>query len=276
MISLFILCSSNLPHFYIRLCKHGNFFILVNVDKGRSYGRIFPRKDLIFYCQKPFDHFSVFYFILGRIENEVREHQWTNVGALSYDEEKQLFLVQIVGTEGLNHNVIPKGVQVSAAYANGDLKKASHQKKKSKGSTAQFWVPRVQLLFCAEDPVVFAKRITKAYKLRQESEALIRYNLYVDCMPMDGVVKLDSASLNNMEYWARGTRTLKNDKKFVSVFCVIAQPCTKLLFFLLHLLFFFLSFSSFIYNSSLIPGQTLSNLLTSAGVFKGDLNLTLS
>ena len=151
--------------------------------------------------------------VVGHKENGVREHQWTDVGALSYDPDKQLFLVQIVGTEGLKHNVVAEGTQVSGAFVNGNQDGAPPKKKKAKLSTIQFWIPRIRLLFCGEDPVVFAERVAKAYELRQETEALIRYNLYVDCMPMDGVVKLDPGSLKSMEHWAKSTRTLKNDKK---------------------------------------------------------------
>lgn len=148
----------------------------------------------------------------GHKENGIREHQWTDVGALSYDSEKQLFLVQIVGTEGLKHNVVPEGTQVSGALVNGKHDNAQPKKKKAKLSLTQFWVPRIRLLFCGEDPVVFAERVGKAYVLRQETEALIRYNLYIDCMPMEGVVRLDPGSLKSMETWAKSTGTLKNDK----------------------------------------------------------------
>ena len=144
------------------------------------------------------------------------EYAWTDVGTLDYDVEKQLFLVQVVGTGGLQHNVIPtaNGV-VENGVVNGDSPNEGPKRKHSKLEAWQVWVPRVQLLFAAEDPVNFAERVAKAYALRCETEALLRYNLYVDCMPMDGVVRLDPSSVERMITWAKGTRTLKNDKKYV-------------------------------------------------------------
>ena len=139
-------------------------------------------------------------------EGSAKEHQWTEVGALGYDAQKQLYLVQVVGTGSLHHNVIPEGVANT---------KRGPAKKRVKMSTQQHWIPRIQLLFAAEDPVVFAERVAKAYAMRQETEALLRYNLYVDCMPMNGLAQLDSISLERMIHWARGIRTLKNNRRFV-------------------------------------------------------------
>ena len=76
----------------------------------------------------------------------------------------------------------------------------------------QYWVPRVRLMFCAEDPEVFAQRVSKAFCLRQETESLLRYNLYIDCMPMEGVGELDQASLKRMTEWAKGAPALAKDK----------------------------------------------------------------
>ena len=144
-------------------------------------------------------------------------YAWTDVGTLDYDDMKQLFLVQVVGTGGLQHNVIPAA---NGVMENGTVNGEAHgneepKRKRSKVEGAQFWVPRTQLLFAAEDPINFAERVAKAYALRCETEALLRYNLYVDCMPMDGVVRLDPSSLERMITWAKGTRTLKSDKRYL-------------------------------------------------------------
>ena len=39
----------------------------------------------------------------------------------------------------------------------------------------QYWVPRIQLMFRAEDARVFARRVADAYRLRKNTEGLIRY-----------------------------------------------------------------------------------------------------
>ena len=79
----------------------------------------------------------------------------------------------------------------------------------------QYWVPRVRLYFAAEDPKTFAGRVAEAFYKRRETEALIRYNLYVDCMPMEGVGELDQASLKRMTEWAKGAPSLAKDKSYV-------------------------------------------------------------
>ncbi|MCO5574018.1 hypothetical protein L7F22_027796 [Adiantum nelumboides] len=52
------------------------------------------------------------------------------------------------------------------------------------------WIPRIFLHFKAENPFVYVKRFTQAYKLRDQTESLMRYNLYVDSMPTEGIPAL--------------------------------------------------------------------------------------
>ena len=141
------------------------------------------------------------------------QYAWKDVGALDYDQENQLFLVQVVGTGCLQHNVVPEGVAAENGIVNGEVDDDKAKMKQPKVDANQHWVPRMQLLFAAEDPVTFAERVAKAYVLRRETEALLRYNLYIDCMPMEGVVKLDPRSLERMITWAKGMRNLRNDKR---------------------------------------------------------------
>lgn len=57
-------------------------------------------------------------------------------------------------------------------------------------------VPRVHLLFTAEDPRVFADRVAAAHKLRADTESELVYSLTVDCMPAHGSgVQLDAATV---------------------------------------------------------------------------------
>lgn len=73
----------------------------------------------------------------------------------------------------------------------------------------QYWVPRVQLLFCAEDPHVFTQRVVQANAARKETEALLRYNLYVDCMPCDGQQLINEQSLSRIKQWAMSTPRMR-------------------------------------------------------------------
>ena len=73
----------------------------------------------------------------------------------------------------------------------------------------QYWVPRIQLLFCAEDPRVFTRRVVEANALRKNTEALLLYNLYVDCMPSEGQRLISEQSLNKIKQWAMSTPRMR-------------------------------------------------------------------
>ena len=80
-----------------------------------------------------------------------------------------------------------------------------------------YWVPRIRLMFIAEDPENFAKRVAHAFKKRKATESEIRYTFYIDCMPMEGVGELDQASLKRMTEWAKGAPALAKDKTLVVI-----------------------------------------------------------
>jgi dynein heavy chain len=58
--------------------------------------------------------------------------------------------------------------------------------------TGPQWVPRIDLCFSAEDPFVFARRHAEAHASRRRAESLLRYNLYIDSMPMEDIPPLTS------------------------------------------------------------------------------------
>ena len=57
---------------------------------------------------------------------------------------------------------------------------------------------RLQICFNAEDPRVFAQRVRAAQDAAKNAEIMIRYNLYVDCMPMDDVGSLNSEQVRRV------------------------------------------------------------------------------
>ena len=59
---------------------------------------------------------------------------------------------------------------------------------------------------------MFADRVAEAFWKRKQTEAHIRYHLYLDCMPMEMVGELDQASLKRMTEWAKGSPALAKDK----------------------------------------------------------------
>lgn len=76
----------------------------------------------------------------------------------------------------------------------------------------QFWIPRIRLMFSAENPELFADRVQDAYLSRRNTEALLRYNLYVDCMPIEGLPEPDPVSMKRIATKATSTNSLIKDK----------------------------------------------------------------
>jgi len=68
-------------------------------------------------------------------------------------------------------------------------------------------------MFRAEDPRLFAERVADAFEARRLTEALLRYHLYIDCMPMEGVGEVDQASLKRVTEWAKGAPHVPKDKE---------------------------------------------------------------
>lgn len=81
--------------------------------------------------------------------------------------------------------------------------------------TTQYWVPRIQLLFCAEDPRVFTQRVVQANALRKNTEALLLYNLYIDCMPTEGRRVINEKSLSKIKQWALSTPRMRKGPRCV-------------------------------------------------------------
>lgn len=127
--------------------------------------------------------------------------KWLDVGVLDYNPKTKLYYIRAVGEGGIQHNVISNDTKL-----NDDTEAFLIPPTLA---TEGCWIPRIRLMFCAEDPTVFADRVAYAYNLRLKTEALLRYHLYVDCMPVDGLTELDTCSLDRMVRWASETSALR-------------------------------------------------------------------
>ncbi|KAI3369512.1 hypothetical protein L3Q82_007723 [Scortum barcoo] len=122
------------------------------------------------------------------------EYSWHLVGVLDYSTENRQYLVQKVH----------QNIQLTDGKGSPDLNE-EQKKSKSSGASAMvagntYWVPRIRLLFIAEDPRVFVERLQFALCSRESTEALLLYHLSVDCMPISrGTPSLDTHSLQRMK-----------------------------------------------------------------------------
>nr|XP_033782541.1 dynein heavy chain 1, axonemal isoform X1 [Geotrypetes seraphini]XP_033782544.1 dynein heavy chain 1, axonemal isoform X1 [Geotrypetes seraphini]XP_033782545.1 dynein heavy chain 1, axonemal isoform X1 [Geotrypetes seraphini]XP_033782546.1 dynein heavy chain 1, axonemal isoform X1 [Geotrypetes seraphini]XP_033782547.1 dynein heavy chain 1, axonemal isoform X1 [Geotrypetes seraphini] len=146
--------------------------------------------------------------ILGHEDPKSRDltYKWCSVGVLDYDQQKKIYLVHKADVHG--HVRDTEGNQI----LNGGITAAG----KPELMPCQYWVPRIRLLFCAEDPYVFASRVVAANQLRKKTEALLLYNLYLDCMPVNGLLTLEQESLSKMKYWALTTPRMKQEDQILN------------------------------------------------------------
>nr|XP_054101684.1 dynein axonemal heavy chain 1 isoform X2 [Callithrix jacchus] len=167
-------------------CRTPREWINMGLEPGSLDRKPVPGKALL-----PTDDF------LGHEDpkNPKLTYKWCEVGVLDYDEEKKLYLVHKTDKKGLVRDEMGRPILNAGVTPEG----------RPPLQVCQYWVPRIQLLFCAEDPCVFTQRVVQANALRKNTEALLLYNLYVDCMPSDGRCVISEQSLSKIKQWALST-----------------------------------------------------------------------
>ncbi|TTB85611.1 Dynein heavy chain 1, axonemal [Bagarius yarrelli] len=111
-------------------------------------------------------------FVTEEQKRDTPRYSWQSVGVLDYSPKQKQYLVQKADDNGCVRDSNGRPVVVRA------------QRHKVPLQSDQYWVPRIRLQFCAEDPRIFAQRIYIACKARDNTEALLLYHLSVDCMPV--------------------------------------------------------------------------------------------
>ncbi|KAL0272752.1 UNVERIFIED_CONTAM: hypothetical protein PYX00_005610 [Menopon gallinae] len=66
------------------------------------------------------------------------------------------------------------------------------------GSQSKMWLPRIYVMFRAEDPKNFALRVLDAVQRRHQAEKLIKFNIYCDSMPLDGMPGLEEKTIQRI------------------------------------------------------------------------------
>lgn len=93
------------------------------------------------------------------------EHCWTPAAAIGYHPVRQLYMVRRV-----------------------DLQE-------------YFLLPRIYVMFCAEDPQLFCERVKAAVELRTLMQNYMRYHLYVDCMPTSFLAQMDIEQVSKKRWF---------------------------------------------------------------------------
>lgn len=63
---------------------------------------------------------------------------------------------------------------------------------------------------------MFTQRVVQANALRKNTEALLLYNLYVDCMPTEGHRVINEQSLSKIKQWALSTPRMRKGPRCVT------------------------------------------------------------
>ncbi|XP_006892361.1 PREDICTED: dynein heavy chain 1, axonemal [Elephantulus edwardii] len=171
-------------------CRTPQEWINLGLEPGSQERKPVPGKALL-----PTDDF------LGHEDPKNRDlkYEWCSVGVLDYNEETKLYLVHKTDENGLVRDETGRPIRNGGVTPEG----------RPPLLACQYWVPRIQLLFCAEDPRVFAQRVVEAHALRKNTEALLLYNLYVDCMPSEDQRLISEQSLKNIKQWAMSTPRMR-------------------------------------------------------------------
>ncbi|XP_014851660.1 PREDICTED: dynein heavy chain 1, axonemal [Poecilia mexicana] len=146
-------------------------------------------------------------------ESSYPEYKWHLVGVLDYCTKKCQYLVEEVlreemeeeeeeEKEGKEEEEVEELLEDSTKK-DKELKPVEKRHKKDMtilyGGT-QHWIPRIRLLFKAEDPRIFANRIESALRLRKDGEIQLLYSTSVDCMPIwEANPSLSHASLQRIK-----------------------------------------------------------------------------
>lgn len=114
------------------------------------------------------------------------QYEWVDVGMLDYDQNKKLYYVKRVFVPNKVLDRRPSSISVDHNSTSGgesndsdsDGSEADQQQDQQEhidsSDDIHYWVPRVRIMFAAENPQLFAERVANAYYLREKTEALLR------------------------------------------------------------------------------------------------------
>lgn len=85
------------------------------------------------------------------------------------------------------------------------------------------WLHRLFICFDAEDPRMYAQRLTAAYRGRCDAEQTLQLSLLVDCMPYGDMPQLSVEQINRMLNSALNNKSLKTQMKLIDTSMLISE-----------------------------------------------------
>ncbi|XP_049878805.1 dynein axonemal heavy chain 1-like [Pectinophora gossypiella] len=119
------------------------------LNLGLIEGEQYPCPALVFVPKETNKTFKVSADIIQMLNNL---YEWTNAAVFSFDKNTDLWEIMVLD-----------------------------------GTKRRFKIPRIRLMFKADDPENFTQRVKFAVDLRNEVENNLRFYLYLDCLLLDGL-----------------------------------------------------------------------------------------
>ena len=91
------------------------------------------------------------------------------------------------------------------------------------GTTEKCELTRINLLYNAEDPRIFAQRVAKAHQERIFADSQIRYNFFVDNMPIQDLPELDTEQVNRIKKLSTEVKPLKRADQSVDPSTILQE-----------------------------------------------------
>lgn len=135
---------------------------------------------------------------------------WRDAVAVAYDFKNCLWKVKWKAYDALQNS--------DADQVFDDIMRAAHNPMEIVEGKEE-WLPRTHVMFLAEDPRVFSKRIVSAYEKRHNavialvtSSNLQKHSVFIDCMPFSEEKKLDAGVIESIMQ-----RATSNDRRFKAI-----------------------------------------------------------
>lgn len=145
---------------------------------------------------------------------------WRSCRAVAWDASTASFtVVWTDASNGKTRSNLQSHIAAARSMDDEESKEAAESKEGEAKATAE-WAAvisgatgigsakRIHMCFAAEDPNNFANRLAAAFKSRREAAQLLRYHLYVDCMPTEDGPQLQPVQVDRVSRLATAARSL--------------------------------------------------------------------
>ncbi|KAJ3159379.1 Dynein heavy chain 1, axonemal [Geranomyces michiganensis] len=129
---------------------------------------------------------------------------WRDCLVMAYNWTTKLWLVKWKNVNGWTYSHVyddndNEDLDLEEEEEEEDDQDAAESTERTRsGPKSEAWVHRINLVFLAEDPFVFAQRVKAAYRLREQVARGLKYSFYIDCMPTEQALQIPVPQLERV------------------------------------------------------------------------------